>query len=202
MPFLNAFTGSFSPLPTVVRQNFVFANYGASQGIDNDDGSAFYEITNNVFYNADGFKMDYGGHDSSFVSNLVVTFPYDKQNCLNVASFRRGHGDRFTNNTCLLLPGAGEVVASVTQCDGNFLTLGQNRYFTANGTAETHCGDRTYLVTSLPRFGLEIGSTSSRLPPSSSIIAWARAKLSIGDLAADAEEAVVGEREMAPIVLI
>ena len=57
MPFLNAFTGTFSPLPTVVQKNFIFANYGASQGIDNDDGSAFYEITNNVFYNADGSRM-------------------------------------------------------------------------------------------------------------------------------------------------
>lgn len=52
----------------------VFA--GGSQGFDTDDGSSFYHIHDNVMYAADGMKMDYGGHDSDFYSNLVVTNPY------------------------------------------------------------------------------------------------------------------------------
>ena len=31
------------------------------QAVDNDDGSSWYNITNNVFYWAEGLKMDYGG---------------------------------------------------------------------------------------------------------------------------------------------
>ena len=49
---------SFDPLPTKIRNNFMIANYGASQAIDNDDGSSWYHTTNNLFYSADGFKMD------------------------------------------------------------------------------------------------------------------------------------------------
>jgi hypothetical protein len=45
------------------------------QGVDNDDGSSYYYIHDNVFYEAEGLKMDYGGHDSRFYGNLIVVFP-------------------------------------------------------------------------------------------------------------------------------
>lgn len=65
MPFLHDLhpsgTPSFSPLPTTIANNFIFANYGSSQGVDNDDGSSHFDTHDNVFYMADGFKMDYGG---------------------------------------------------------------------------------------------------------------------------------------------
>ena len=48
---------SFVPLPREINNNIIFANYGASQGVDNDDGSSWYHIHHNVFYMADGFKM-------------------------------------------------------------------------------------------------------------------------------------------------
>eukprot|EP01047_Picozoa_sp_COSAG01_P123303 COSAG01_NODE_52225_length_348_cov_0.783133_1_plen_59_part_01 len=54
-----------------VDHNLIIANYGASQGFDTDDGSSWYNITNNFFFLADGWKMDYGGHDSHFTDNLV-----------------------------------------------------------------------------------------------------------------------------------
>jgi hypothetical protein len=54
-----------------VDHNLIIANYGASQGFDTDDGSSWYNITNNFFFLADGWKMDYGGHDSFFNDNLV-----------------------------------------------------------------------------------------------------------------------------------
>ena len=43
--------------------------------MDNDDGSSYYYIHDNVFYEAEGLKMDYGGHDSRFYGNLIVVFP-------------------------------------------------------------------------------------------------------------------------------
>mmetsp|Transcript_111 Transcript_111/g.256 ORF Transcript_111/g.256 Transcript_111/m.256 type:complete len:526 (+) Transcript_111:3-1580(+) len=104
MPFLTTLKDgkpSFDPEVTRVTDNFIFANYGGSQGIDNDDGSSWYDISHNVFYSADGFKMDYGGHDSAFRDNLVVVLPYDGQNCYNVGPFLPDHVDLFKNNTCV-----------------------------------------------------------------------------------------------------
>jgi len=55
----------------VISNNFIIANYGASQGFDTDDGSSWYDIRDNFMFMADGWKMDYGGHDSSFTGNVV-----------------------------------------------------------------------------------------------------------------------------------
>lgn len=62
MPFLTDISGkdSFESVPTNVHENFIFANYGGSQGFDTDDGSSFYHIHDNMMYAADGMKMDYG----------------------------------------------------------------------------------------------------------------------------------------------
>lgn len=81
LPYLTEVSGapSFESVPTHVEENFIFANFGGSQGFDTDDGSSFYHVHHNVMYSADGMKMDYGGHDSSFYSNVVVTTPYDGQ---------------------------------------------------------------------------------------------------------------------------
>ena len=32
-------TPSFEPLPRVISGNYIIANYGADQGVDNDDGT-------------------------------------------------------------------------------------------------------------------------------------------------------------------
>ena len=52
--------GSWAPVVTTIAHNVIFANYGGSQGVDNDDGSAWYDIHHNFFY-GEGLKMDYGG---------------------------------------------------------------------------------------------------------------------------------------------
>jgi len=67
-------TNSFDPLSRIIRHNFIIANYNAAQGVDNDDGSSWFHIHHNLFYMADGFKMDYGGHDSIFEYNMVMSF--------------------------------------------------------------------------------------------------------------------------------
>ena len=63
-PFLTTLrdgqTKSFNPIPREIQHNFIIANYGASQGVDNDDGSSWHHIHHNLFYSAEGFKMDYG----------------------------------------------------------------------------------------------------------------------------------------------
>lgn len=107
MPFLHDLgpdgRPSFTPLPTEIVNNYIIANFGGSQGVDNDDGSSHFHTHDNVFYMSDGFKMDYGGHDSSFHDNLIVNYPYDGQRCLNLGGgFEAGHGDAFYNNTCVV----------------------------------------------------------------------------------------------------
>ena len=69
---------------------------------DNDDGSAFYHTHHNVFWDSDGFKTDYGGHDSIVESNLVVVRTYDGQACINSGDFVPGHETRIYNQTCVL----------------------------------------------------------------------------------------------------
>ena len=34
---------SFDPVPSAIRSNLIVANYGGSQGVDNDDGSSWYD---------------------------------------------------------------------------------------------------------------------------------------------------------------
>ena len=100
---------------------------GAAQSVDNDDGSSIYNIHENVFFDSDGFKMDYGGHGSSFVSNLVVTRP-TRGTCLGLGPFLKGHGDTFANNTCVLPGTAGaDSVGGISQCDPNFMTMHDNK---------------------------------------------------------------------------
>ena len=48
---------SFNAAPTVIRHNVIYANYGGSQGVDNDDGSSWYDIYENFIY-GEGLKMD------------------------------------------------------------------------------------------------------------------------------------------------
>jgi hypothetical protein len=158
---------SFIPLARKIAFNFIIANYGASQGVDNDDGSSWYNISNNVFYTAEGFKMDYGGHDSIFQDNLVIAYP-DKPGqpkCIGFGSFLPGHGHTVRRNTCLV-PRDGPIIGLET-CDHSNVYLRDNRYFTPSGTATVECG---YGNPPLPfeqaqqRFGLEQGSTVSTTP--------------------------------------
>ena len=43
-----------------IHHNFFVDNYSPQENVDNDDGSSGYDIHHNVFFDADGFKMDYG----------------------------------------------------------------------------------------------------------------------------------------------
>lgn len=170
MPFLtkigNGVDPSFKPLANTIAENFIFANYGSSQAVDNDDGSSWYDIHSNAFYWADGFKMDYGGHDSTFHENVVVGVPYDGQAAVNLGSFFPGHAHNVVNNTFFISVGAhnagsgcgdpsclSSIAADVTTlnhavtidtCDGSDgtspPTMHSNRYFSQDANASIRCG--------------------------------------------------------------
>ena len=126
----------WNPAYSDVSRNVIIANYGGSQGFDNDDGSSWYDIHHNVIL-GEGLKQDYGGHDSMYHDNLNLVQQYDGQNCVNTWPFKRGkgpcgnwsagsaecsHAHRFESNRCVLLfntteysPGAGGCETSGIQ---------------------------------------------------------------------------------------
>jgi len=65
MPFLTniksgGHAASYAAALTETTHSMIIANYGASQSFDNDDGSSWYDTHDNFFYDASGFKMDFG----------------------------------------------------------------------------------------------------------------------------------------------
>lgn len=78
-------TPSFAPAPTVIKNNFIWANYGGSQGVDNDDGSSFYHILDNAFYDADGFKVSRVRPSQSRTGIRHLTL---SSACVSLPSFR------------------------------------------------------------------------------------------------------------------
>jgi hypothetical protein len=203
-PFLTTLkdgqTPSFDPIPRVIQNNFIFANYGASQGVDNDDGSSWYHIHHNVFYSAEGFKMDYGGHDSVFEDNLVMSYPYDGSQCFNMGGSLEGHGDVLRRNRCLVglgnrmdsgcgdpscassIPDSDEsqrVVGTLWGgCQDSHLTLSSNAYYTPDGEAIIRCGEEDVTLEEMQtRFALESDSVKARLPDEETMLQWAKSMI-------------------------
>merc|ERR1711935_1045975 len=85
-----------------IRYNYIIANYNAAQGVDNDDGSSWFHIHHNLFYQAQGFKMDYGGHNSIYEYNMAMSLSYRGGPCFGMGDFKEGHGDILRGNRCLL----------------------------------------------------------------------------------------------------
>ena len=167
-----------NPQMTEIRSNFIFANYGAAQGVDNDDGSSYYSIHDNVFFDADGFKMDYGGHGSEFYSNLVVTKPYGGD-CLGLGGFFAGEGDGYYGNKCVLMGQSGlQGVGSVSNCDPRMMNMHDNEYYTPTNNATLRCGGSSIPVGKIySEHGLEKGSSSNPMPTDDAMLAWAKQHL-------------------------
>ena len=113
-----------------IHRNLFFANYGAGQSVDNDDGSSYYvsvhvapapphcwpeqirrrqDIHHNVEYASGGLKSDYAGHDKLYHHNLNV----GGGNCGMYNYYQVGHADRCFANT-FILGGARPAPASVS----------------------------------------------------------------------------------------
>ena len=187
MPFLINTSGnepSFAPAPTRTTQNLILANYGASQGFDNDDGSSWYHTYSNVYYSADGFKMDYGGHDSIFASNLVYA---QNKHCFGTGSFLKGHEDKFYNNTCIVVDDRSNPpqnnIGTLFQCSTDGMNPSSNRYYTNNGNATWKCPSNSEPLTlyAMQNMGFEQHSTVSITPPASTIVSWAKEILGVSN---------------------
>ena len=172
-PFLRA---GFEPAQTLIRRNFIFANYGAAQGVDNDDGSSHYTIDQNVFFDADGFKMDYGGHGSVFTSNLVVTKSHGGA-CIGLGGFEAGNGDEYSNNTCALVGNTADKVGSISQCDPAENTMFSNTYFTPSGKGTLGGCGTTPIKDIFAKDGVEKDSKVEAMPSDAELVAYAKAWL-------------------------
>jgi hypothetical protein len=127
--------------------------------------------------------MDYGGHDSNFSSNVVVTLPYDGQNCINVGSFKPGHGDSFYNNTCYVIggrnPAQADRVATIRDCNQALVMSAENAYYTLSGNVTMQCGSQTLELEQVQAKGLERRSTGGAVPPPQDIVALGRRTLGL-----------------------
>ena len=203
MPFLTNVrdpeSSSFTPASIEIKNNLIVGNYGASQGVDNDDGSSWFLIHHNVFYAAEGFKMDYGGHNSKFFSNLVVVMPYDGSNCINVGSFKKDLGHEYYNNTCIsgvseysepsgcgspacanstrVVPNMDKI-GGAAQCQPGYFRLAGNRYYSPHANASMSCGGKLLSITEVQnQYHNEFGSTFAGLPKPVEILDWTRQML-------------------------
>jgi hypothetical protein len=198
-PFLTDVLGqpSYAAAMSNITGNFIWANYGSSQGFDTDDGSSWYNISDNVMWQADGYKMDFGGHDTVITNNLFWKDGGDDQNCINTMPFLPGHGTVFKGNKCVLPHTAQIGHVSGGTCPGNApstpgvedptaqcgVTFGENSYFwsgveggfRANLTINTGAADEPYPV--WHAWGNDPGSQVFALPSDEVLLYWAREKL-------------------------
>ncbi len=75
MPFLTNVAHGFPSYDAIynnISSNFIFANYGGSQGFDTDDGSAWHNIESNFYYSGSAYKNDYGGYNVNYINNMNV----------------------------------------------------------------------------------------------------------------------------------
>lgn len=120
-PYLTTLrTGKPSLIPSYnnVSHNMIISNYNSFDGIDNDDGSSYYDISFNVFYLNEGLKSDYHGHGKLYHDNInvgagVCCFQFGfisgrgaSSNIAGPAEFyEAGQADQCYNNRCIQRPG-------------------------------------------------------------------------------------------------
>jgi hypothetical protein len=172
-PFLTTVrTGepSMTPAWREIHHNFFIDNYSPQENVDNDDGSSYYKTHDNfLVYGGNGMKNDFGGHDNHHYNNI---YGYVGQSIgFYDAPMLAGHEDFFTGNKVVM---TGKNVGSMT-CTGEGTTiLGNNTYFTSDGTV-TECGKP---LSDWQATGKDKGSTVEKYPSDDSIIAMAKTMLS------------------------
>jgi hypothetical protein len=185
---------NLSPANITIHRNLFFANYGAGQSVDNDDGSSYYEIHHNVEYASGGLKSDYAGHSKLYHHNLNV----GGGNCGMYNYYQEGHQDKCYNNTFVLggprtdptavssrpgwadLRGCDATAPRCTAAQNPFgggpapiMTVEHNTVYNFNQSAGDVMCSSTPL--SLAQFkekcGVDGGVSSARLPSTNEVVA-------------------------------
>ena len=110
---------------------------GAQEAFDTDDGSAYLNVTGNVFvYGSSDEKSDLGGHDNRHVGNVVLFVSRG----FGVGAVVPGHADHFVNNTLVLL--ADGAIGGGQDCgtdSGTRTVVSDNVYYSPKGAVQ-ECG--------------------------------------------------------------
>eukprot|EP00039_Didymoeca_costata_P023769 m.8181 g.8181 ORF g.8181 m.8181 type:complete len:1067 (-) comp3851_c0_seq2:220-3420(-) len=193
---------NLTPKPIVIENNFIFANYGAGQSVDNDDGSSYYDIKNNVMYAAGGLKSDYAGHDKVYHGNLQI----GGGGCGMYNYYQMDHQDQCYNNTFILphprphstsqLP-SQEAWADLRGCDATqqkpprcgilqnpygggpapIMTVHSNSIYNHNESApDVQCGSQSFTALEFAKVcGVNTTTTTtSTLPSQPQISQWVK----------------------------
>ena len=147
-----------------LKHNFFIDNYHLQEGVDNDDGSAYYHTHDNVFVSGTvGMKNDWGGHDNLHYDN-VYGYVYKG---FGICSQLANHVDGFYNNTLVM---AQSDIGEGEGCSGPGKTIVHNlAVYTPSGTA-VECGH------SPPQ---SPGTTVHKLPEDDFLIGLMKAKLGL-----------------------
>ena len=165
------------PLTTSIHRNFLIANYHSQEAVDNDDGSAYFETSENVIvYGSYGMKLDMAGHDNRHHSNLYL---YLDPLCfvdLGGGEAYPSHRDTFANNVCVQA-GNSESYAGIacTRDNRSWPIFGGNTVYNAAGKT-SFCG--TPLAEWQAKTGRDLGTRVIKgLPPAAALVVMARQRL-------------------------
>merc|ERR1712019_81196 len=152
-----------------IHHNFLIDNYSPQEGVDNDDGSAYYHTHHNfMMYGHQGMKNDFGGHDNHHFDNIYAYIG----RAMGVTGTLDGHEDYFYNNKVVM---TGTDVGNIN-CKDVKTVLKDNSYFTPDGTL-SECGGN---LSQAQANGFDIGSTVASTPSDDDILGWASELLGIG----------------------
>lgn len=150
-----------------ITGNFIVANYNGQEGVDNDDGSAYYSTHDNFMaYGTRTMKNDFGGHSNHHFNN-VYAFTVDGYfvSCTQLP----GQEDLYYNNTSIMLTDGDYGHGT---CSGAApVQLHNNRIFQPKGDV-TECGGES--LKSRQAAGHDMGTTGGPTPPSATILQWAK----------------------------
>jgi len=153
-----------------IHHNFFIDNYSPQEGVDNDDGSAYYHTHDNfMVYGGNGMKSDFGGHDNHHFGNI---YAYAGHSVSVTSDTLEGHEDYFYGNKIVMT----STDLGRAQCADPKTQMHDNKYFAANGNL-TLCG--MALAEAQSQLGMEEGSTVSPLPADDAILGWAKELLQI-----------------------
>ena len=146
-----------------IHHNFFIDNYSPQEGVDNDDGSAYYLTHDNfLVYGQTGMKSDFGGHDNHHYGNL---YGYVDS---AIRHYQSGHTHYFYNNSVII---TGDKVGNFECDDGPTKPImHDNKYYTSSGDIE-ECGEK---LADWQKKGGDRNSTVQKFVSDDTVISWAR----------------------------
>jgi hypothetical protein len=182
-PFAMSRSPTAVPVPavTVTTNNLIFADYQGVKALDHDDGSSFFDDSQNVIYMGWGqktFKPSPGAKRTFDTLILFTTSVLTEHGGETSKEF----GEHFYNNTIVFAPGAAGYgkVDTAQQISSGMMELRDNRFFVSGQTTKfgLSVGARKMDLAQLQAIGAETGSTLTQgLPSDAELVAMAKGLL-------------------------